>query len=173
LNKSDLLKQWPWNDSVRNCLWLVVFILAGITGYSFWASSVYGISLPATLIFLLSNYIARAKNINKMIVTLKGCISAQNGETVEGLVCIKDQRSAGIIIMRKDLFILIPVIGRRTKVYFNKITSVTENKLNPIRYLFAKREFTVEVDNVKKVSFGVAESVGKRWAVILNNLVRE
>lgn len=166
--QSGILKQWPWNDSIRYCLWISVIIITGITVYSAWYFSDYWFFLLFFSLLLL-NYIIRAKKINKMITTLKGCISAQNGETIEGMVSIKGQLSPGIIIMRDDLFILIPVVGRRTKIYFNKITAIKEHRLNPLKYLFSKHGFVVEVDKVKTVSFWVMDSVAKRWSLILND----
>ena len=162
-----LLKQWPWSTAVI-CLFsmLYIFVWAVISFY-LWCrfSSVATFSL--VLLIPLVVYIFRYRKINKMITVLKGCISAQNGETQEGYVRLHGQLSPGITIMRDNLFILIPVNGRRTKVFFEKMTAVKEKKSVTLKYLFAKRIFQIDVGQNKSVSFAVKESVGKRWSVLL------
>lgn len=162
-----LLKQWPWSTAVV-CLFSLLFIVVwAVISFYLWCRFSMAAISSIVLLFPLAIYIFRSRKINKMIAVLKGCISAQNGETQEGYVCLHGKLSPGITIMRDNLFILIPVNGRRTKVFFEKITSVKEKKSATLKYLFAKRIFQVEVGKNKSVLFAVKESVGKRWSVLL------
>lgn len=162
-----LLKQWPWSTSVI-CSFSLLFIIAW-GGLSFYLWCLFSFSSIYSLVLLipLLVYIFYFRRVNKMISTLKGCISAQNGEVEEGYVCLHGKCSPGITIMRDNLFILIPVNGQRTKVFFEKITVVNETKSMALKCLGAKRLFQVEVGQNRSVSFSVKDSVAKRWSVLL------
>lgn len=165
--KPETVKQWPWNASVIYTISLVYIFAWMLITFNLWHQFSNTAFFSVILLLPLFIYIFRYKKINKMITVLKGCISAQNGETAEGLVCLNGVVSPGIAIMRDNLFILIPVTGRRTKVFFENITAINETKSVALKYLFAKRVFNVEVGENKSVSFAVRESVGKRWWVML------
>ena len=162
-----ILKQWPWSTVVICSFSLLyIFAWAVVSFYLCCRFSLAALFLPALLI-PLAVYVFRCRKINKKISVLKGCISAQNGETHEGYVYLHGQLSPGITIMRDNLFILIPVNGRRTKIFFKKMTAVKETKSVTLKYLCAKRIFQVEMGEKKSVKFVVKESVAKRWSVIL------
>ena len=162
--------KWIWEPVFSLVFVLFALLVSLISIWLFFLE--YGlVSLVGVLVFIpVAFLIFRFQKINKMIEVLKGCISAQNGEVVASLLSIKNKPIPGVAILRKDVFILIPILGRRHKIFFDKIKTIEETKKIPGKWLIGKRSFNVEFEAKPSVAFAVPESVGKRWAVIFHDL---
>lgn len=105
-----------------------------------------------------------------MVGVLKGCISARNGEVAASLLYFRNKALPGIAILRDDVIILIPVFGRRHKIFFDKFKSIKEVKKMPGKWLLGKRIFNIQFETKPSVLFAVPDSVGKRWAVVFQSI---
>ncbi len=102
-------------------------------------------------------------NIGKKVTILMKCKSAQNGEAVESLLVIGKKQSPGIAILREDVLILIPIIGRRRKYKLESIRSIKKDHWLPGKFLWGKMVFHLQTSSATTIAFAVPESVGKRW----------
>ena len=156
--------KWIWESVVYYVLIFVVLIfLAGLylfSQFNFHALFILLLLIPVLFLFV------RYQKINKLVEVLKGCISAQNGEVVTSLLCFKSKSIPGIAILRDDVIILIPVFGRRHKIFFDKLKTIKEVNNMPGEWLLGKRVFNIEFEEKPSVLFAVPESVGKRWGDI-------
>lgn len=105
-----------------------------------------------------------------MIKVLQGCISAQNGEVIASLLYFKNKSVPGIAILRDDVIILIPIFGRRHKIFFDRIKIIEETDKIPGKWLFGKCVFSIEFETKATVLFAVPCSVGKRWATVFQGI---
>jgi len=105
-----------------------------------------------------------------MVGVLKGCISAQKGEVVASLIYFRKKGLPGVAILRDDVIILIPIFGRRHKIFFDKLKSIEEIKKMPGQWLLGKHIFNIEFETKPSVLFAIPESVAKRWAVIFKSI---
>lgn len=160
--------KWIWELAVYIGLILIAIIFSASL-YVYLQVGLPGLFILFFLIPILI-FIDRYQKTNKLVGVLKGCISAQNGEVVAGLLCFKNKSIPGIAILRNDVIILIPVFGRRHKIFFDKLKTIKEVNKMPGEWLLAKRVFKIEFETKPSVLFAVPGSVGKRWAVILKNV---
>ena len=153
--------KWIWELAVYyGLLFVALIFFAGLylfSKFNFYALFILIVLIP--VLVLLSHY----QKINKLVAVLKGCISAQNGEVVASLLYFKNKSIPGIAILRDDVIILIPVFGRRHKIFFDKLKTIKEVNRMPGEWLLGKRVFLIEFEEKPSVLFAVPESAGKRW----------
>ncbi len=159
---------WIWESAVYFVFIFVVIILLAtlyfFPRFNFASLFILVFLVPA---FIFFNHYQR---ISKMVGVLKGCISAQNGEVVASLLYFRNKALPGIAILREDVIILIPVFGRRHKIFFDKFKSIKETNKVPGKWLLGKRVFNIEFETKPSVLFAVPGSVGKRWTVVFQSI---
>ncbi len=157
--------KWVWELAVYYVLIFIALIfftgLYLFSHFNFYALFILFLLIPVIFLFI------RYQKINKLVAVLKGCISAQNGEVVASLLYFKNKSIPGIAILRDDVIILIPVFGRRHKIFFDKLKVIKEVNSMPGEWLLGKRVFNIEFEKKPSVLFAVPGSVGKRWGLVL------
>ena len=159
----QLREQWPWNKNYLNLYIALPTTIALV--FSTLLYSEYGVNSFYFLLFIPAGavfwFIYAA--VGKKVTILMGCKSAQNGEAVESLLVIGDKQSPGIAILRTDVLILIPIIGRRRKYKLENIVSVKKSHWLPGKFVWGKIAFHLQTSGTTRIAFAVSESVGKRW----------
>jgi len=159
---------WIWESAVYFVfIFVVIILLATLCFFQQFNFASLFILVLLVPVFIFFN---RYQKINKMVGVLKGCISAQNGEVVASLLYFRNKALPGIAILRDDVIILIPIFGRRHKIFFDKFKSVKEVNKIPGKWLPGKRVFNIEFETKPPVLFAVPDSVGKRWAVVFQSI---
>ena len=160
--------KWVWESVVYYVLIFVALIFfTGIhlfSQFNYYALFILLLFIPVLIFFY------RQQKTNKLVEVLKGCISAQNGEVVASLLYFKNKSIPGIAILRDDVIILIPIFGRRHKIFFDKLKSIKEVNNMPGEWLLGKRVFNIEFETKPSVLFAVPESAGKRWGLVFQDL---
>jgi len=159
----QLREQWPWNKSYLKLYIALPTITAIVLSSSLYSklglnSFYFLLFIPVGAVFWFI-YSAIEKKVNVLL----GCISAQNGEAVESLLVIGNTQSPGIAILRDDVLILIPVVGRRRKYKLENVLSVKQSHWLPGKFVWGKTAFHLQTSGSTKIAFAVSESVGKRW----------
>jgi hypothetical protein len=159
---------WIWESAIYFAFIFVAIILLA----SLYFFPQFNFASLFILVFLIPTFIFfnHYQKINKMIGVLKGCISAQNGEVVASLLYFRNKAIPGIAILRDNVIILIPIFGRRHKIFFDKFKSVKEVNKMPGKWLLDKHVFNIEFETKPPVLFAVPDSVGKRWAVVFQSI---
>ena len=168
--QTEAFYYWSWDMRLIVIQILLFNILSlsliyFITKYPSW----YAV-LTFVIFILWFYYIYQRIKIYRQIKILYGCISARNGTVYSGLIKLRNSFSPGIAILREDLFILIPVAGRRAKVFFEKITAVNVEHKMPGSLLVNKHVFTISLGENKSVSFVLTSSDAENWSQVLQSL---
>lgn len=158
-----LSEQWPWNQS-----YLKLFLaLPAIIGISitfilfpdFGNHALYFLMISFAGVFFYFIYSV----VGKKVKILLNCKSAKNGEAVESLLVIGHKQSPGIAILRDDVLILIPIIGRRRKLPLKNITAIKCSRWLPGKFVWGKTAFHLETLNKTPLAFAIAKPVALRW----------
>ena len=162
-----LLQQWPWN-----ALFLKLYIIVPIAISLLFTGLFYPLYHAYTFIILLLIpcglfFYFLLSPVKKQVDTLLTCISAQNGEAVESLLLINKKQSPGIVILRDNVIILIPVDGRRRKLPLTDIKSVITSTRLANKQLISKTVFTLITQKDSQYVFAVSRSIGTRWSARL------
>jgi len=170
LKQAEIFYYWSWDKRIIVIHSLLIVITSLSLIYFFTKYFTFYAVLPVVILILWGFYFFQKIKTYRYIKILKGCISAQNGTVYSGLIKLRKSLSPGIAILRGDLFILIPVTGRRTKVYFEKITAVNMGKMMPGSWLFGKRVFNISLGEDKSVSFVLTNADAEYWLKVLQSL---
>ena len=167
-----LLEKWPWDRTVLK-LYIIFPILTSLLliGLLYPDYGNYSLAVLLTIPTGLTLYF-RFAPICKQINTLLGCISAQNGEAIAARLVINKTTSPGIVILRKDVIILIPVTGRRRKLQLSDIRKMEQTYHLPDKRLISKTVFIMETQTTSQYTFAVPRSTGNRWSNKFPNVTR-
>lgn len=167
LNKTfkltEIFYYWSWDIRLIVIHILLIKLSSLSLLYFFAKNPSWFAVLPVVIFILWFYYIYQKFKTYRVIKILYGCISAQNGQVYSGLINLRNSLSPGIAILRKDLFILIPVAGRRTKVFFDKITAVNVDCEMSGSLLVDKQVFNISLRENKSVSFALRSADAESW----------
>ena len=164
-----LSEEWAWNLDLRFWLLFVpvgvvlslplllltppgespLYVLAGSAALGF------SICLPLGLVYGV---------VGRKVQALKRSIAPEGGEMTESLMVLGRIQSPGVVVMKDDGIVLVPLVGRRQAVSFADIQSVREVSWLNGKKLFRKRGFYLKTSDPRIIGFAVPPSVGLRWA---------
>jgi hypothetical protein len=158
-----LRDQWSWNDNYLKLYLVLPAIIAIVLSAILYPSqglySLYFLLFIPTGVVFWFIYAA----VGKKVSVLMSCKSALNGEAVESLLVIGKIQSPGIAILRPDVLILIPIVGRRRKYKLENILSIKQSNWLPGKFVWGKTAFHLQTTGTTKIAFAVSESVGELW----------
>lgn len=159
----QLRDQWLWEQYFLNlyivvpaliCIFFIGILYPDIDSHSFYFILFIPMGIATRYFF---------SNIAKKVDILMHCKSAKNGEAVAGLVIVNQKKSPGIVILRDDVIILIPVNGRRRKYKLMNIISIKKAHTLSGCFMWGKIAFFLETSGSTDITFAVPVSVGNRW----------
>ncbi|MCW9014073.1 MAG: hypothetical protein OQL06_09845 [Gammaproteobacteria bacterium] len=158
-----LSQQWPWNKIYLR-LYLILFSLLAIIFTvalypSLGLNALYFLLGIPTGFFIRLHHARTGSKVN----TLMNCKSAQNGEVVESLLSIGQHQSPGVAILRDDVLILIPIVGRRRKIQLNNINSVKQSSWLAGKYLWGKTALLLETNSSTQLALALPRTIATRW----------
>ena len=161
-----LREKWPWNAEFLRAFLIVPSLIGIVATVAFYPSA--GVKSLWFLSAIFGGFVFRLiyRAVGKRVNQLKAQYIEDPGEVVEGLLVIGSIQSPGIVILRSDELVLIPVVGEKFTILLNKLEVLKEGRMLPGKYVWGKRAFILKSRLQKRLAFAVEEDIGARWSRI-------
>lgn len=159
-------EKWPWNAEFLRVFLIVPSLIGIAAAAAFYASAgvhalwfLSGILVGVIILLIYGT-------VGKRVIRLKDEYIDDPGEVVEGLLVIGRIESPGIVILRDNELVLIPIVGDGCTILLNELEVLKEGRMLPGKYVWGKRAFILKTHLQKRLAFAVGETIGERWSRI-------
>ena len=168
MKMKPMREKWLWNAEYLRILLIVpsligivaaTVVYASVGVHSLWFLSSIAVGVLLCLIYGV---------VGKRITRLKVEYMEDPGEVAEGLLVIGRMQSPGLVILRSNELVLVPIVGDGCTIPLDELEVLKEGRMLPGKYVWGKRAFILKSPSQKRLAFAVGETIGDRWSRILN-----
>jgi len=160
-------EKWMWDAEYLRVLLIVpslIGIVAAVTAFyasagvhSLWFLSAIAVGVLFRLIYGV---------VGRRVARLKAEYMEDSGEVAEGLLVIGSMQSPGLVVLRSNELVLIPIVGEGYTIPLDELEVLKEGRMLPGKYVWGKRAFILKSRVQKRLAFAVGETIGDRWSGI-------
>jgi len=175
-----LREKWPWNPEFLKAMLIVpsaMGIATTIVLYPF--AKHHALWFLTTIIcggLLYQTYASVGKRVSALLIPLNN----EPGELAEGLIVIGKIEAPGVIVLKENELILIPIVGKRKVIPFSEINNVTASHWLPGKFVWGKTALHLSfsqfsTNKATRTAFAVTESIRPRWrrTLLSKNPIRD
>lgn len=159
----SLKDKWMWNRKMLE-IWTSSSVV--------FAFVLFGVSVPSrgydALYFLLIALVGPVLWLTfgvagKRVQRLKDEMAGSGGEMAESLIVSGNIQAPGVVVLKEDEIVLVPIAGKRHTVPLASILSVRRTRNMYGKGFVWKRVFILGVPGFPRLAFAVSEPVARRW----------